>query len=63
MQTKFDIDEVVAVKGVVEDINVKKNGRIIYKIKLLGNDSLVFLEEENVHKYQFDREDNYNDEC
>lgn len=57
MQTKFDIDEVVAIKAVVESIDIKNDGRIIYKLKPIGREERMWLEEENIYKYEFDRED------
>lgn len=62
MKTKYDIDEVVAIKAVVESIDIRKNGCIIYKLKPIGRNDRIWLDEENVHKYKFDREDTFYDE-
>lgn len=48
MKTKYDVGDIVSIKGKVTDINIKNDGLIIYRIELPlieGND-IMYLPEE-----------------
>lgn len=50
MKTKYDVGDIVSIKGKVTDIHIKDNGLIIYRLVLPmieGND-IMYLPEEMI---------------